>query len=226
MLKTKKCAVCNYEFSYDVKSAGNVFVQPYGEGAKYYYDLWHFDVERCPNCGYSSCDISKTSNKSIVKDEKYKEIVRMDILVELNMARPNRIGDYLQASYYYENIGDTLGNIKCLLQAGDLVYAELLYWDEYILDSSDAVNALISKSQYNELKKFGDYLFNSAIDKLEMYVKENPTDIDSLILLAGSLADGNKIQNIKGAKYLSQIKTMPLKPIQRKAVEFLLEDLS
>ena len=222
---TKKCGICGYEFTYDEKTAQNVFIQPFSEGAKYYYDLWHFNVEKCPNCGYASKDISKTLHKKIISDEKYNSIPEMDILVELNSARPNKIGDYIQAGYYYESVGDVLNNAKCLLQAGDLVYAELLYWDEYVLDTSDSVNALISKSQYNELKKFGDYLFNTAVDKLEQYFKENPEDVDAMILLAGSLSDGNKIQTIKAAKIISQIKTMPLKSNQKKALEFLLEDM-
>jgi hypothetical protein len=225
MTKTKKCSSCGYEFTYDDNVYVSPYVQPYGEGAKYFYDLWHFNVEKCPNCGYASCDISEISNKDIVNDEQYQNILNTDILVELNTARPNRIGDYLQAGYYYASIGDNLNNAKAVLQAGDLVYAELMYWDEYILDSSNSVNALISKSQYNELKKFGDFLYNSAIDTLESYVKDNPDDIDSMILLAGSLADGNKIQNIKGAKILSQLKSMRINPRQRKALEFLMEDL-
>jgi len=222
---SKKCGICGYQFSYDDKTAQSPFVQPFGEGAKYYYDLWHFNVERCPSCGYISKDISQTLYKKIVIDEKFTSIPKMDIIVELNSARPNKISDYIQAGYYYESIGDKLNNAKCLLQAGDYMYAELLYWDEYILDSSDSVTALISKTQYNELKKFADYLFNSAVDILEAYVKENEEDVDAMLLLAGSLSDGNKIQNIKGAKLLNHIKTMPLKPIQKKTLEFLLEDM-
>ena len=226
MIISKKCTICNYEFSYDDRVIRSVFVQPFGDGAKYYYDLWHFNVEKCPHCGYVSKDVSKTQNKTIVADNKYKEILNTDILVELNTARPNKIGDYLQAGYYYNSIGDELNNAKCILQAGDLMYAELMYWDEYILDSSNTIDALISKSQYTELKKFADHLYNNAIDILEQYVKDNLDDIDSMILLAGSLADGNKIQNIKGAKILSNLKSMKLNSSQRKAVEFLMEDLA
>jgi hypothetical protein len=226
MMKSKKCGICDYEFTYDDKTYKNPFVQPYGEGAKYYFDLWHFSVEKCPNCGYSSKDIAKSLHKKVVEEEKYKSIAALDIIMELNAARPNRIGAYLEASYYYESVGDILNNVKCLLQAGDLMYAELMYWDEYVLDSSDSITAIISKSQYNELKKFADHLFNTALEKLETYVNEHEDDIDAMILLAGSLSDGNKIQNIKGAKLLHNINAMNLTDGQRKALNFLMEGVN
>lgn len=226
MMKSKKCCICDYEFSYDDKTYKNPFVQPYGEGAKYYFDLWHYNVESCPNCGYTSKDVTKTLNKKITEDEKYKYISDMDIIKELDAARPNKISSYLKAGYYYESHGDLLNNAKCLLQASDLMYAELMYWDEYVLDSSDSVNALISTSQYNELKKFADHLFNSALDSLESYLKDHNDDVDALLLYAGSLSDGNKIQNIKSAKLLSSLKTMNLTTKQKKALQFLLEGLN
>lgn len=226
MTKSKKCCICGYEFTMDDKVAKEPLIQPFGDGAKYYYNLWHFEVEKCPKCGYSSKDISKTLYKKIINDEQYQSISKTDLLVELDSARPNRIGAYLESAYYYESVGEPLNNIKSLLQAGDLMYAELMYWDEYIFDSSDSVNALISKSQYNEIKKFADYLYNTAMDKLEAYTKENPEDIDALILLGGSLCDGNKIQNIKGAKILNNLKTMDLSINQKKALKFLIEGLS
>lgn len=130
MLKTKKCKVCGYEFTYDDRVAINPFVEPHGEGAQYYFDLWHFFVEHCPQCGYASKDIGHTFNRNVVKDEKYQAIDEIELLKELSSARPNRIADYLKASYYYNSIGDTISEIKCLLQAGDMVYSELMYWEE------------------------------------------------------------------------------------------------
>lgn len=225
MDKTIKCAICEMEFLYNDKNVINPLNQPFSDGAKYFYDLWHFNLEKCPQCGYVCKDISKTYYKDIVKDEKYLNISQMDLINDINDARPNNVELYLKAGYYYESIGDVLNNIKCLLQAGDLLYGELLYWDEYVLDNSDSVSAIMSKSKYNEIKKFADYLFNSAMDKLETYVKNNPQDIDSMILLAGSLCDGDKIQAIKGTRYLNHLNNMHITIEQKEAINFLFNSI-
>ncbi len=223
-MKTK-CAICGLEFTYDDRIAVNAFTKPRSEGAKYYYNLWHFNIERCPQCGYASKSVSRTYNKKIVEEEKYQGISEMEIIKELNEARPNRVESYLLASYYYESIGDTLNQAKCLLQSGDLLYAELMYWDEYVLDDSDSISAIISKRHYGELKKFADNLFNSGVQKLEEFVKENPHDIDAILLLGGSLCDGDKVQSIKGARYLTSLKNMNLTAGQRLALDFLFEGI-
>lgn len=224
-MKKKKCVLCDYEFEYDDKSSESPFVKPHSEGAKYYYDLWHFHIDKCPKCGYASKDISHTFNKRVTHDEEYKNIANMNIIKELNNARPNSVQFYIEGGYYYDSIGDKLNSAKCLLQAGDYVYAELLYWDEYIFDSGDSVSALMSKSQYDELKNFGDGLFNSALSRLEQYIKENPDNIDAQLLLAGSLLDGDKIQVIKGTKILSGLKGKSLTQGQKLAFEFLQDDV-
>ena len=97
---SKKCGICGYQFSYDDKSAQNPFVQPFGDGAKYYYDLWHFGLERCPSCGYVSQNVSKTLNKKIVMEDKFISVPQLDIIKELNSARPNKICDYIQAGFH------------------------------------------------------------------------------------------------------------------------------
>ena len=224
-MKTKRCVLCDYQFEYDDKSNTSPFVKPHTDGAKYYYDLWHFHVGRCPMCGYACKDISHTFNKRVTHDEGYKNIANMTIIKELNNARPNSVQAYIEAGYYYDSIGDKLNAGKCLLQAGDNVYAELLYWDEYIFDSGDSVSSLMSKTQYDELKKFGDNLFNSALDRIEEYLKEEPDDIDATLLLAGSLLDGNKIQVIKATKILSNLKNKSMTTDQRLAFEFLQDDI-
>ena len=223
----KKCCICGYEFaSNHINYPKNMFIEPHNDGALYYFNLWHYPVEKCPQCDYASRDISKTLNKKIIDDDKYKEINTIPILRELNEARPTSIDVYLKSAYYYESIGNKLNSAKSLFQAGDLVYAEMLYWEEYILDSSDSVSALISRSEYNEMKKFADGLFSDGLLRLESYVKENPEDLDALILLAGTLSDGNKIQNIKAARILTALKGMPLNIDQKRAIEFLIEGIS
>ena len=166
-------------------------------------------------------DITKCSNKDIISSDKVKNISKMDILVELNNTRPNRIECYMKAACYYESIGDVYNEILCLFQAGDLVYGELMYWQEYVFDNTDSIAKLINQTQYNELKKFGDVMFNSAIEKLETYVRDNPHDIDAKLLLAGNLCDGNKVQVLQGSKILSTLHSYPLSQMQMLALSFL-----
>ncbi len=225
MEKKTKCGICGLEFVYDDQVAVDPFTKPRSEGAKYYYDLWHFNVERCPHCDYAAKRVSSTYNKNIIKEEKYLGIKEMEIIKELNEARPNRVESYLLASYYYESIGDTLNNAKCLLQAGDLLYGELMYWDEYVLDDGDSISAIISKRHYNELKGFADNIFNTAIERLEDFVKNNPNDVDAVLLLGGTLGDGDKVQAIKGTRYLNSLKGMPLSSAQKTTLDWLFENL-
>ena len=225
MKKTTKCGICGYEFTYDDRLSTNVFTTPNGVGAEYYYNLWHYFVACCPQCGYASKDISHTFHRKIVQDEKYQAIEEMELLQELYSARPNKIGDYLKASYYYESIGDTVNEFKCLLQASDLVFAEIIYWEEYIYDPVDSVSSIIGKTQIDEFRKFADNLFNSAISKMEEYVKNNPDDLDIQILLAGTLGDGDKIQMMKSVKLLNSIKSKNLTDQQKNAVQFLMNSM-
>lgn len=225
MEKKAKCGICGLEFSYNDQVAVNPFAKPRSDGAKYYYDLWHFNVERCPHCNFVAKSVAKSYNKGIVEDEKYQGISEMEIIKELNEARPNRVESYLLASYYYESFGDVLNNVKCLLQAGDLLYAELMYWDEYVLDDGDSISAIISKRHYKELKGFADNLFNTAVERLEEYVKDNSEDVDAILLLGGTLCDGDKVQAIKGARYLNMLKSMSLSSQQKTTLDWLFESL-
>ena len=45
MEKSKKCCICDYEFSYNDSASINPFITPMSNGAKYYFDLWHFDID-------------------------------------------------------------------------------------------------------------------------------------------------------------------------------------
>lgn len=218
---TKKCGICGYEFTYDNDIYVDPLVLPFDEGARYYYDLWHDFVEVCPHCGYASFDVSNAIDKSIIKNEWFNSLKDMPIIKTLERARPNRIADYLSASIYYDSIGNRIDYAKCMLQASDLVYAEMMYWDEYMLDSNDSLSAIQNKFQYNEFKEFADGLFVKGVDALDDYVKDFTNDIDALILLAGVLNTGDKIQQIKGASIINKLNDMKLTPKQKLSVEFL-----
>lgn len=220
---TNKCAICGYEFTYDNEVATNPLVAPHDDGARYYYDLWHYFIEKCPECGYASKDISSVANKDIVKDIRYTAVKDMPIIETLERARPNRIADYINAGIYYESIGDSLDYAKCMLQASDLVYNEIMYWDEYVFDNSHSMGAIQNKAQYSEFTKFADGLFAKGVESLETFSKGHPLDIDSAILLAGVLNTGDRTQKIKGAGLLNKLKTANLTHGQKLAVKFLLD---
>lgn len=225
MIVTKKCAVCGYHFNFDDTLTTNMYLSPNSEGAKLYFDLWHFNVEKCPNCGYASKDVSTCLNNSIVKDAKYDMISKNKIVKTLNSARPNKLEHYLKASLYYKSVNDKLNESLCNLQASDLIYGEMLYWKDYILDdSANTMNAVQNKKEYEELKTFADELYVHAIAGLKEYFKENPSDVDHIILLAGTLSDGNKMQKIQAVNMLNKLKTVKgLTLNQKKMIKFLLE---
>lgn len=220
---TKKCAICGYKFTFDNELNVNPLTAPHDDGARYYFDLWHGFVERCPECGYASLDISNVANKGIVNDVRYLAVQDMPIIITLGQARPNRVADYVCAGMYYESIGDTLNYAKCMLQASDLVYGELMYWDEYIFDNSNSLGAIQNKSQVAEFSSFADGLFAKGVETLEQYVREHSGDTDSTILLAGVLGLGDSTQKIKGAGILNKLKLATLSTSQKLAVKFLLD---
>ncbi len=225
MMVTKKCCICGYKFTFDNDIRTNLYISPKNEGASEYFKLWHFFVETCPECRYASQDIETTENASIVQSRQYR-LPYSDILEELDEARPNRIGDYLLAGIYYESIGDELSRAKCLLQAGDLVYAEMVYWGDYIFDTDAVGSKLKDDLQYQKFENFAEELYDKGVAVLKKYLEKNPTDIDSEILLAGILSDSStvqKMQGVKKLKALSNLKTLTSR--QRAMVDYLLKDV-
>lgn len=221
MMTTKKCAVCGYKFTFDNEIRTNLFISDKNVGAKAYFDLWHFSVVRCPKCGYASADIDTCQNKKIVKDKNYK-LDNPEMVEKLNEARPNLIDTYLYAEKYYESIGDTLNQAKCLFQSADLVYAELMYWEEYILDEDD----LDDDPDYIEIVSFAEELFSKGLKVLGKYIESNPSDYDAKILRSGILSDGDSVQKIQGIKELKSLSTIPnLTTTQQAMVEYLLKGI-
>lgn len=224
MLVTKKCSICGAEFTFDDQIAVNMFVAPNSEGAKLYFNLWHFNVELCPNCGYASRDVSKCVNKQIIKDAKFQMIAENNTVRDLIAARPNKLEHYLRASLYYQSINDKLNASLCNLQAGDTIYGEMIYWKEYMLDDSTPVLAAKNKPIYDEFRSFADELFAEAIKGLKEYLRDNPNDANYIILLAGTLCDGDKMQRIQGVNMLNKLKAVPgLTMDQKKMVKFLID---
>lgn len=223
MIVTKKCAICGAEFSFDDEIVVNAWTRPNSEAAKLYFNLWHYNVELCPNCGYASKDVSKCYNKEIIKDPKLQMISKNTTVSDLIAARPNKLEHYLRASLYYKSVNDKLNEALCNLQAGDTIYGEIIYWKEYMLDDSNVVNKARSNDVVNEFKSLADELYDTAVKGLKEYLRENPNDVDYIILLAGILCDGSKMQRIQGVNMLNKLKAVTgLSMNHKKMIKFLI----
>lgn len=218
---TKKCAICGYKFTFDNEIRTNLFISDKNVGAKGYFDLWHFFIERCPNCGYASADVSACKNKKIVNASDYK-LDDIEIIEKLQEARPNQVADYLYGAKYYESVGDKLNEAKCIFQSADLVYGELMYWEEYILDEEDLDN----DPDYIEIEGYAEELFARGLKVLGEHIDANPSDIDARILHAGICSDGGSVQKVQGIRELkSLLADSNLTATQRAMVEYLLKDI-
>lgn len=223
MIVTKKCAICGAEFSFDDSITVNMLTRPNSDGAKLYFNLWHFNVEMCPNCGYASKDVSTCINTSITKDKKYDMVVENPVVKELSGARPNKLAHYLRAGIYYSSIKDKLNESLCYLQAGDTIYGEMIYWRDYMLDESNSVSKAKSKEVLDEFRAFADELYALAVKDLKEHLRDNPNDVNNIILLAGTLCDGNKMQKIQGVNMLNKLKSVSgLSMDQKKMIKFLI----
>ena len=81
-----------------------------------------------------------------------------------------------------------------------------------MLDDSNVVNKAKSNDIVNEFKSFADELYDNAVKGLKEYLRENPNDVDYIILLAGILCDGSKMQRIQGVKNESGVWITPAFP--------------
>lgn len=206
-MKEKICAVCAKKNIVNDSVIVNKFMTPNTNGAKEYFNLWHFPIEKCEACGYSSRDISECQNFNVkyLSNNEYDKILKT-----LNDARPNSIRAYIDASRYYALIGDQKSQALCLLQAGDGVYNEIIYWQEYILtENEDCV----------DLKDFGNKLYDQGTEILKSYTNKNSDDIDMQILLIGLLSE-TKDKSI-GFALLQQLKKLDLSNRQREMLDFL-----
>lgn len=225
MIKKIKCVICGTESLIDDVFDTHPFTKPVSEGANYYYNLWHFNVEMCPNCKYASKDISITDNKEIVLIEDYKNISNNAIIKKLYGARPNRLEHYLRAAKYYESIGDDLNSSICYLQAYDIVYGEIIYWKESIFDNEDGESEQ-NKIEKEEYTAFADNFYNKGIEYLKSYCKYHDTDYDMFLLLSGFLCDGTEVQRLEGINLIQKLKdTKGLIKKQKLALRFLMEIL-
>lgn len=220
----KKCSICGYSFAFEENVVEKNFKVHNIEGAKYYYDLWHFELEKCPKCGYVCRDISKTQNKLIINDPTYLSVPKNSFVQDLKDIRPNKLENYLKASLYYKSIGDDINDALCSLQANDIIYEELVYFKDHFLNTINTVSLLQNQRKYNEFQKFADDLYNYAISVIRNYLKFSPFDFDRTILLAGSLSSGNAVQEIESVNLIKKLrKTKQLAKEQKEAIQFLLE---
>ena len=206
----KECAICGKVNLVSDDKYIDKFVTTNTPGAKLYFDLWHFNIESCESCGYASMDISKCENTSI----KYVSKESNPIYKALNDVRTNKIVDYIHASKYYEMLGDKKYQALCLIQAGDMVYSEIMYWKEYILTEDEEIP---------ELYELGEKLYGQGIESLREYLDSNPNDIDMKIVLVGVMLD-SKDKSL-GFSVLQNLKKLPLSNDQKLILDFLSNEI-
>lgn len=216
MVMKKICANCGHDCEIDDKRVGTLSKNLSG-ASKLYYDMWNFDIERCPNCNYASLDISK---KPEVKLNSYKlhAILQDKVLNELYNCKPHSIFNYLLASAYYEEIGDTLMQAKCVLQAGDWMYYELPYFVDEFLDETD-------KEGIKYYQDYAKHYYEQAVALLEAYVDKHPSDFDAKLLLAGVLQEMDGSYKFKSNVILRAISLDKLSNEQKEIYNFLCQDI-
>ena len=213
MIKKTKCSVCDNENILSDEINVIKFVMPNTEGAKLYFDLWHFPIEKCSSCGYASKDISLCENSNI----KYaKNKFNQSIINNLNDARTNSVEAYLNASIYYNLIGNEKLEVLCLLQAGDMVFGEILYWKEHILTEDE---------KGEDLYEFAKEIYDKGQNLLIDYIEKNPEDIDMQLLFVGMLSD-DKENKPYCRVYLNNLRKKQLNDNQKKIFEFLENDIN
>jgi len=191
----KKCAVCGV-----VCKGENVIKKEdifgVGNGAELYHNLWHFDLEFCENCNYVSKDISGCKNLK-VNDMRVEFLD--PILIEMQTARPNAIEEYLRAGSYYLSISDNMTSALCYLQAGDLVYKELFYWNENLLDYGNELLKIKSNDIKKDFTIYAEKIFDKGLKLLESELS-TLKDLTYTLLYVGFLLTLGK--DIDKAKYL------------------------
>ena len=212
----KICANCGHVCDID-NSRGRDLSEHLSGASKLYYDLWNFDIERCPNCNYSSMDISKKEN---VKLNEYKmhALLGDKVINELNECRPNQIFNYLLASIYYEELGDTLTQAKCVLQAGDWLFFELPYFIDEFLDEDD-------RESVEFYQNYANKFYKEAITLLEKYLDKNQDDYKAKLLLAGVLQDMEGADKFKSHAILRSIDESKLSSDEKEIYSFLCQDI-
>ena len=103
------------------------------QGARQQHGLIAVDIEKCFNCNYCSKDISECKNSQIIEDKEFQETLDNELLEKISFYRhssTNNIINYILAGRYYSSINDNLNSALCYLQASDLIYGELIYFED------------------------------------------------------------------------------------------------
>ena len=186
-MTTKKiCKVCGQSIDIDTNKGLLDKSLFQNKGAQIYYCMWHFNIERCPNCNYSSKDVSVCNNKEIVKSDAFKNILENKLLTKLNHYRLNNIIDYLLAGEYYLNQKDLLNYSLCYLQASDNIFYEIINFEDQICDFELTEE---DENFINDLKSLSKSILNKSIDSMKIYIWETPTDYKYKILLLDILVN-------------------------------------
>lgn len=212
MIKT--CAICQKSNDFEDIIPSSKFTRPRKEEEKEYFNMWHRIIEVCPECGYTSYDVSTTLNKNIINHPNYKKIPELDYVVELNNYVPNRLSSLLQAGLYYNSINDTYNEALAYLQASDTICG--------------VINSLLLQFDFgddedNKMLRCADALYQKALSLLEQLLPYNKANIELYIVYGGALLDGNEGEEKRGLAILKEALSLNPTPIQIKVLKYLLK---
>lgn len=220
----KECAVCGTSCEiHDVKNTTKLLT-PHSLEEKYYYDLWHKNVEECPHCGYVSFDISVVKNKDVVNNEKYLNSLNNILIKELKEIKQNRLEELIKCGCYYNISNNPFFEAISYLQASDEIFKVVNYLNDYIFDNTNLSGKNENQKIENRYVEFADTLFLYALSVLKKIYSKDNKNIEVSIVYGGALLDGNQQQANLGRNILEKALQFPLSAIQRKTILFLLEN--
>ena len=219
-MEEKTCAVCGAKVSIFDNINVSKQIKPHTLEEKYYYNLWHKNVEYCPNCGYASFDVSQTKNLNIVANKKYKSIKENDMLTELCKFKQNNAKFYLMCGTYYNLVGEKFDEAISFLNASDEILGVVNYLNLQVFSTPQTPD---EKNIEKKFVKFANLIFKYALGVLSDFCKTND-DVNAKIVYGGALLDGNKKQTELGTQVLNELlNKSSLSAIQEKTILYLLK---
>lgn len=209
----KKCANCgkiNSLNDYPVDEFYKAINMPTKSGAKEYFKLWHFMIEGCHYCNYSSLDIAKASNseKKVINSKEYQNIFLNKSLAELQKVGNSDLPNQVAYAFLMEKTENYKEAGRAYLCASDFAYSQFIRWIIMEDDESEKLTANDKKTRVL-VENYCKELFNRAIKNLKLAFKQNVNN-ETQILLIGALLSGEKEEVLQAKLLLDDLKTRDL----------------
>ncbi len=219
MVYKKKCAICGSENTFDNEVKTCKILTPHKLEEKYYFNLWHTNVEMCDKCGFVSFNIEQCLNSEIINNINYLKINENEMVKQLHNYQQNNLVQFLKCGFYYNKINDKFNEALSYLQASEEVLRVVRYLKQELFDDVKSDNDLI-----NNFLSYADKLFNYGIAVLLKLYNENKNNAELNIVLAGSLLDGDEKQELMGKEILNYTKQLKLSSLQKRTIKYLLKE--